>query len=69
MLSDAEKRDLLEMARSAAVRDEFRAAKAASAIPPGADIDIDVLVAFLTAMNRALPLPSRPFVRHSRVLL
>ncbi len=69
MLSDAEKRDLLEMARSTAIRDEFRAAKAASAIPPGAHIDIDTLVAFLTAMNRILPLPPRPFVRHSRVLL
>ena len=69
MLSDAEKRDLLEMASSAAVRDEFRAAKAASAIPPGADIDIDTFVAYLTAMNRVLPLPARPFVEYARVLL
>lgn len=69
MLSDAEKRDLREMAGSAAIREEFRAVRAASAPPPGAEIDLDTLVAFLTAMNRILPLPSRPFVEHSRVLL
>ena len=69
MLSDAEKRDLREMARSAAAREEFRAAKAASAIPPGADVDVDAFVAFLTAMHRTLPLVPRDFVRHERVLL
>lgn len=69
MLSEAEKRDLLETAGSAAIREEFRALKAASALPPGAEVDVDAFVAFLTAMNRILPLPPRPFVEHSRVLL
>ena len=69
MLSDAEKRDLQEMARSAAIREEFRALKAASAPRPGANVDVDALIALLTAMNRILPIPPRPFVEYSRVLL
>ena len=69
MLSEAERSGLLEMAGSAAIREEFRALKAASALPPGAEVDVDAFVAFLTAMNRILPIRQRPFVEHTRVLL
>lgn len=69
MLSDAEREGMLEMARSAAIREEFRALRAMSAIPSGEHVDVDALIAFLSAMNRLLPLPAREHVEYSRVLL
>lgn len=71
MLSEQEKREMLEMARSATVREEFRQLKAASQIPAGQSVDMDHLLDFLTAMSRlsTQPAPPRPFVEYTNVRL
>ena len=72
MLSDAERRDLLETARSAAIREEFRQLKLLARQEAAAHpMDLDQFMNFLTTMNRlssARQAP-RPFPSYSRVLL
>lgn len=72
MLSEEERREILEMARSAAVREEFRRlkmiARQEAAVKP---TSLDQFMAFLTTMNRLssnAPAPRR-FPSYSRVLL
>ena len=70
MLSEEEKRQLKEMAQSAAIREEFRAVQAASRFPTDRPLDLDQFLDFLTTMSRLGPPPlPRPFVPYSRVLL
>ena len=67
MLSEQERRELLDMARSAAVREEFRQLEAARTTHP---VDLDTYVRFLTSMSRfTTPPPLRSFVPYTRVLL
>ena len=68
MLSEEEKRELLEMADSAAIRDEFRALRAAAEWPRAAT-DLDQLIVFLTTMSRFGSAHPRTFVHYDRVLL
>jgi hypothetical protein len=69
MLSDEERRDLLAMAGSTSLRDEFRALKAASQLDPSQPVDLDRFMEFLSAMSRLAELQSRAFVHYERVLL
>lgn len=71
MLSEEEKREMQEMAKSDAVREEFRRLRAASKLPRSTPVDLDQLLDFLTTMSRLCPTPPppRPFVPYSRVLL
>ena len=71
MLSDEEKRQLKEMAASAAIREEFQRLREASKFPRGQSVNIDELLDFLTTMSRLCPTPPppRPFVPYTRVLL
>lgn len=71
MLSEEERREMREMAQSEAIREEFCRLKAASRLDPTQPVDLDQLLDFLTTMSRlsAQPLPQRPFVAYSRVLL
>ncbi len=71
MLSEQERREMLEMTKSAAVREEFRRLKTASQLPKNRPVDLDGLMDFLTTMTRfsGRPLPPRPFVHYSNVRL
>ena len=71
MLSEEEKRELKEMAASAAIREEFEQLRAASRLPRSQPVDLDQLLDFLTTMARLCPTPPppRPFVPYSCVLL
>ncbi len=67
MLSNEERQELLAMAHSPSIRQEFRWLRAASPTV----VSVDALVTFLTTMNRILPFqPSRrspvPYV-HARL--
>ena len=69
MLSDKEKRELLEMAASAELRAEFDRLRQ-SAAESGRALSPDAFIAFLTAMARlAPPPPPRPAPREGRMLL
>ncbi len=67
MLSDEEKREMLELASSEQIREEFRALKEASR--GGAPLDVDALIRFLSTMSRLAPARPREFVEYKRVLL
>ena len=70
MLSEQERREMAEMARSPAIREEFERLRRASQLDPSQPVDLDQLLDFLTTMSRCFPAPPpRPFVRYSRVLL
>ena len=71
MLSDEEKRQMLEDARSEALRRDFALLQTPPRFPPSAPIDVDELLNFLTTMSRLCPTPPppRPFITYSRVLL
>ena len=70
MLTEQQKREMQEMAASVAVRKDFELVRKASQLPIDQPMDVDLLVVFLTSANRAFaPLPSRPFVPYTRVLL
>ena len=71
MLSEQERREMQEMAKSVAVREEFRQLKAASRLPKTQRVDLDRLMDFLTTMTclTGRPLPPRPFVRYTNVRL
>ncbi len=67
MLSEQERQEMLEMARSPQIREEFRRLEAARAKRP---VDVEAYIHFLSAMSRILPLPPpRPLVPYTRVLL
>ena len=70
MLSDQEKREMLEMAASSSVREEFEHLQRASQIDPYQPMSADRLAAWLTAMSRIFPTsPPRKPVPYTRVLL
>lgn len=71
MLSEEERKEMKAMAASASIREEFEQLRAASRCPPGQPMDVDQLLDFLTTISRlsTQPLPPRPFVPYSRVLL
>ena len=70
MLTEQQKREMQEMAASAAVRKDFELVRKASQLPIDQPMDVDLLLAFLTSANRAFPLPPpEPFVPYARVLL
>lgn len=60
MLSEQEKRELLEMGRSASVRQEFERVRQASALPRGKPVNLDQVVQFLSFMSRFCAVPARP---------
>lgn len=68
MLSDEEKRELKELAGSAAIRDEFRLLRRNS-MALQQRVDVDEFIGFLTAMSRLNPKPAapRPFVPYRQV--
>ncbi len=70
MLSDEERRSMLEMGRSSAVREEFDRVRTAGR-QAARKIDAQQLVAFLTMMTRlgSDRIRPRPFVPYTRVLL
>ena len=68
MLTEEEKRELKELAGSAAIREEFRLLRRNSmALQRG--VDVDRFISFLTAMSRLNPKPAapRPFVTYKQV--
>ena len=67
MLSEQERRDMKDMADSAAIREEFRRLKAASQRP----VPLDDYLRFLTMMSRLAPptLPPRRLLPYPRSLL
>ena len=68
MLSDEERRDLLDMAASASLREDCRRLRSA-ARAAGAAMDADALLAFLSAAARLGPTPPpRPPPLESRML-
>lgn len=71
MLSEREKRELLEMAASARIREDSSRLRAASRAQRPQDVDFAAALEFLTAIARlspALP-PRRPPERYPRPLL
>ena len=68
MLTDEEKRELLELARSEEIRLEFRALKRASGYGVSMP-DLDRFLEFLTVINRFLPLAPRPPKEYESPLL
>ncbi len=68
MLSNEEKKELLEMARSATLREEFRTLRRTSEAL-SRRVSVDDLIHWLTAMSRFLPKPAnpRPFVADKNV--
>ena len=71
MLSEEEKREMKDMARSPAIREEFEKVRALSQLPRSEPVDLDQLVKFLTFMSRLSthPFPPRRVAPYSRVLL
>jgi hypothetical protein len=66
MLSKEEKQELLEMATSTTLREEFRTLRRNSRTREG-DISADDLIRWLTAMAQICPKPAtpRPFVHYT----
>ena len=70
MLSDEEKQEMLEDARSVSLRGDCDRLQTFSRFPPSEPVDLDQLLNFLTTMSRfGPPAPPRPFIRYTRVLL
>ena len=71
MLSEEEKREMKEVARSPAIREEFEKVRALSQLPRSEPVDLDQLVKFLTFMSRLSPHPPprREPLRYSRAYL
>ena len=70
MLSDQEKQEMREDAKSASIRRDCDQLQTFSRFPPSEPVDLDQLLNFLTTMSRfGPPPPPRPFVRYTRVLL
>ena len=69
MLSEVEKRELISLANSSTLRDEFRRLRRASYAGFEKPMDIDQLLSFLNAMARLRPVPasSKPFFHYTVV--
>ncbi|MBI2093794.1 MAG: hypothetical protein HYT88_03620 [Candidatus Omnitrophica bacterium] len=67
MLSEEERREMLEMAKSTKIREEFRILKAASR----RSLNVDQLMSFLTGMSELNPtlVQRTRFVAYPRALL
>lgn len=52
MLSEQEKKELLEMAASQALREEFRRLREGAMPPDPGSVDLDFLIRFLNAASR-----------------
>ena len=59
MLSEEEKREMKEAARSTALRNEFDAIRALSRLPADTPVDLNQLMRFLTFMSRLNPTAAR----------
>jgi len=57
MLSEQEKREMKEDAKSAVIREDFERLRKVSQFDPDQPMDLDRLVDWLSTMNRAFPLP------------
>lgn len=57
MLSEQEKREMKEDAKSATIREDFERLRRASRLDPNQPMDLDRLVNWLSVMNRCFPLP------------
>jgi hypothetical protein len=69
MLTDEEKRELRELARSTTMRDEFRSLKNGPRLARSTPLDLDRFIEFLTAMSRFQPISPReaPEYRNARI--
>lgn len=68
MLTKEEKKELKELAGSAAIREEFRLLRRNSTALQQS-VDVDRFISFLTSMSRLNPKPAapRPFISYKRV--
>ena len=68
MLTKEEKKELKELAGSAAIREEFRLLRRNSTALQQS-VDVDKFISFLTAMSRLNPEPAapRPFISYKQV--
>mgnify|MGYP001606992473 CR=1 FL=1 len=57
VLSEEEKREMKDVARSAAIRAEFQNVREASQLPLSESVNLDQLVSFLSFMSRLSPPP------------
>ena len=70
MLSEQERRELQELARSKALQDTMRQIRAASRPTPDKPVDLDRVIDFLSTMSVFAPSRHRRrFVSYTRVLL
>ena len=70
MLSEQEKREMKEDAKSAKIREDFERLRKASQFDPNQPMDLDRLVNWLSVMNRAFPVsPPRLPVPYPRARL
>ena len=70
MLSEQEKREMKEDAQSPAIRKDCELLRRLSRLDPNTPMNLDWLVAWLSTMNRAFPLPPpREPVHYPRALL
>ena len=60
MLSEKEKEELISLALSAAIREEFRQLRKMPCSGDQRPITVDELMSFLTAMGRMSALPAEP---------
>lgn len=64
MLSEQDKRDLIEMASSAVLREEFRTLRLRSRPSDAREMDLDDLVRFLNAASRLAPVETPRVIGH-----
>lgn len=57
MLSEQEKQEMKEDAKSATIREDFEQLRRLSKLDPNTPMDLDWLVEWLSTMNRAFVLP------------
>ena len=72
MLTEQEKQELLEMASSRSLRQEFRVLRRSSRPQVPSAIDLDALIRFLTFMSQVTPVSTPPVQRpheYSRLYL
>lgn len=71
MLSEEEKREMREDARSEVLRRDFALLQTPPRFGAEAPISLDTLIDFLTTVTRLSPQPPppRPFIPYARVLL
>lgn len=70
VLSEEEKREMKDVARSAAVRAEFQNVREASQLPLSESVNLDQLVSFLSFMSRlSSPPPPRTPIHYPHARL